>query len=143
VGAGESGARVSVGLVEGFLSLPIGTDSRPIPIGRPRLSGAGRKRPLGRHRPGRGICGVVYLPQRPTRALAGCGPSVATKTEFFSGIFYRISFQFFCSVLNKFQIVFSIQIIPTKNLFREFKSYRNISKKFKVNEFLIHNFRCK
>jgi hypothetical protein len=45
-------------------------------------------------------------------------------------------FNSFAQFLSKFQIVFSIQIIPTKNLFREFKSYRNFSKKFKVSEFI-------
>jgi hypothetical protein len=81
--------------VEGFLSLPIGADSRPIPIGRPRLSGAGRKRALGRHRPGRGICGVVYLPHRAMRALAGCGPSVATKIRVFLWNFLQNKFSIF------------------------------------------------
>jgi hypothetical protein len=49
---------------------------------------------------------------------------------------------FFAQILGKFHIVFSIQIIPTKNLFREFKSYRNFSIKFKVYEFY-SCFRCK
>jgi hypothetical protein len=44
--------------------------------------------------------------------------------------------------LSKFHKVFSIQFIPTKILFREFKSYRNFSIKIKVNEFY-SCFRCK
>jgi hypothetical protein len=40
--------------------------------------------------------------------------------------FYLILFRF----LSRFQIVFSIQIFPTKILFRELKSYRNFSIKF-------------
>jgi hypothetical protein len=48
----------------------------------------------------------------------------------------------FVQFLSKFPIVFSIRIIPTKNLFREFKSYRNFSIKFKVNEFFYSSFRC-
>jgi hypothetical protein len=49
--------------------------------------------------------------------------------------FYRNSLLIFAQILGKFHIVFSIQIIPTKNLFREFKSDINFSVKYKVNEF--------
>jgi hypothetical protein len=76
-------------------------------------------------------------------ALTGCGPSAATENSiFFSVSFYRTILIVFIQILSKFQIVFSIQIIPMKNLFREFKSNRNISERFKVYEFY-SCFRCK
>jgi hypothetical protein len=57
--------------------------------------------------------------------------------------FYRTQFYWFLfSFLSNFDIVFSIQNIPTKILFREFKSYRIFSAKFKVYEFR-SCFRCK
>jgi hypothetical protein len=79
----------------------------------------------------------------PHRALASCGPPVATEKSFFSVLFSEHSFNCFVQFfLSKFHIVFSIRIIPTKILFREFKSYRNFFIKFKVYEFY-SCFRCK
>jgi hypothetical protein len=72
------------------------------------------------------------------------GSQMRQKNSFSVEFFYITGFNcFLFSFWGKFQIVFSIQIIPTKNLFREFKSYKNIYEKFKVDEFLIHNFCCK
>jgi hypothetical protein len=126
-----------------FLYRPIHAVSHRIIIRRSYLSGAGASRPWAVLDWAARESGGVYLPHRATRVLVGCGTSVAIETVFFSGIFYRIRFQsFFAHFLSKFHIVFSTQIVPTI-FFREFKSYRNISEKFKVNEFLIHNFCCK
>jgi hypothetical protein len=74
----------------------------------------------------------------------GRGPQKAAGRNYFSVILFTdYSFVVFLfSFLSKFDIVFSIQIIPTKNLFSEFKSYRNFSIKFKVYEFY-SCFRCK
>jgi hypothetical protein len=64
------------------------------------------------------------------------GRQLRQKNSFLWNFFTVYSFVVFCSFFfSKFHIVFSIQIIPTKNLFREFKSYRNFSIKFKVYEF--------
>jgi hypothetical protein len=72
-------------------------------------------------------------PRAPSRPWAASGRGLKTV---FSVIFYRLQFLlFFVQILSKFQIVFSIQIIPTKILFREFRSDRNFSVKYKVNEF--------
>jgi hypothetical protein len=64
-------------------------------------------------------------------ASCGCGLN-----SFFCFSFTDTVLLFFAQILGKFHIVFSIQIFPTKILFREFKSYRIFSAKFKVNEFL-------
>jgi hypothetical protein len=70
---------------------------------------------------------------------AGRGPRRATGPYSFPVTFLQITvLLFFAQILGKFQIVFSIQIIPTKNLFREFKSYRFFLKRLKLMNFLIH-----
>jgi hypothetical protein len=64
------------------------------------------------------------------------GRELRQKIVFFSLEFYITQFLIvFVQILGKFQQGSSIQIIPTKNLIREFKSYRNFSEKIKVNEF--------
>jgi hypothetical protein len=87
---------------------------------------------------------VVSAAQCATRAKAGRGPHLATGRYSFS-VFLLQNHSFNCFfvqfILSKFHIVFSIQTFPTKILFREFKSYRNFSIKFKVNEFY-SCFRC-
>jgi hypothetical protein len=60
------------------------------------------------------ISSTIYMPHR---ALAGCGPPVATENcfFFFSVLIYRT--QYYCflhSFLSKFVISFSTQVIPTK-----------------------------
>jgi hypothetical protein len=111
--------------------------NRLIGIGRPEILAAQAGGPWAvSSRAGR-VNGISYLPCRAPRAqnrpwaAKGHGPNIFFIIIFSPSQFYCFLFSF----LSKFQIFFSIQIIPTKNLFREFKSYRNISKKFKVNEF--------
>jgi hypothetical protein len=75
----------------------------------------------------------------PHRALAGCGPPVATEKSFFFSVLFSEYIFYYCflfSFFSKFHIVFSIQNIPTKILFREFKSYRNFLKSLKFMNFI-------
>jgi hypothetical protein len=83
------------------------------------------------------VSGGVYPLHSAPRAQSGHGPPKATGRNSFSLLFfYRSQFLlFFVQFLSKFLRVFSIQIIPMKICFREFKSDRNFSVKYKVNEF--------
>jgi hypothetical protein len=111
---------------------------RPIGIGRLWSSGTSTGRPWAKaDRDAERAAGSIRCAVRQERksrpwAASGHGP-----IQFF--LFFLLQYTvllFFVQILSKFHIVFSIQIFPTKILFREFKSYRNFSIKFKVNEFL-------
>jgi hypothetical protein len=65
------------------------------------------------------------------------------KSYFHSYFFTDYSFYLFLFIfLSKSHTVFSTQIVPTKNLFRKYKSNRIFSKMFKIYEFYSF-FRCK
>jgi hypothetical protein len=66
-----------------------------------------------------------------------------TESYFHCYFFYKSHFLlFFVHFLSKSHKVFSTQIVPTKNLFRKYKSNGIFSKMFKVYEFYLF-FRCK
>jgi hypothetical protein len=65
------------------------------------------------------------------------------KCFFFSVSFYITVFNCFCSDFEQISNSFLYSNYSNERLFREFKSDRNFSVKYNVNEFLIHLFRCK
>jgi hypothetical protein len=112
-------------------------ESRPIPIGRATVSGAGRQQALGRLGLGlqseRRLVSATQVGRMQKQAVGCIWPWA--DIVFLCFYLQNTVFNCFCSDFEQISNSFLYSNYSNESLFREFESDRNISKKFKVNEF--------